>query len=330
MCECFSKYSSDEAFTEIEEELLIFSKESSNIVVVGDFNSRTSNLPDYIIIDDDLLDILDITDDVNNADHIFSYLMLKDKNIPLDRSTQDTGRVNKYGTKLFDLCKQCNLFIANGRLFADRGVGRTTCKNICLIDYLLLSPYMFDIVSDFEIVDFNPMFSDVHNRLHFTLYFPAHSGNHNTSIKTNNKRIRWKTNKAIDFARELENDKNNTLFEINKALDALPDKAHVTVGQVNCLINDLCNLFTKTANTVFSVKNEPRQQSNNSKPWFNKQCKLKRNEFHKAKNRFRHDKTECTKSLLNKKAKEYRKELNNNFCLYQNKCANELRSLAKI
>jgi hypothetical protein len=56
----YSKYSSEEAFTEIEEEMLTFSSNTNTIALVGDFNSRTSNLSDIVIVDDNLFNILDI------------------------------------------------------------------------------------------------------------------------------------------------------------------------------------------------------------------------------------------------------------------------------
>ena len=56
----YSKYSSEEAFTEIEEEMLTFSSNTNKIALVGDFNSRTSNLSDIVIVDDNLFNILDI------------------------------------------------------------------------------------------------------------------------------------------------------------------------------------------------------------------------------------------------------------------------------
>ncbi|CAG2212781.1 unnamed protein product [Mytilus edulis] len=160
----FSKYSSDESFIEIEEELLKFSQGIKNIVIVGDFNARTSSLKDYVDDDINLQEILQIEEDIIN-DNTSSYSILKENNI-LQRFNKDTGRVNKYGTKLLDFCKRCNLFIANGRLFSDNGIGHTTCKDASMVDYLLLSPNSFNITTDFEIIDFNPMFSDVHNRVH--------------------------------------------------------------------------------------------------------------------------------------------------------------------
>ena len=111
-------------------------------------NARTSILPDFIVSNQELFDILDITDDLEIAENMFSYLSLSEKKIPLDRANEDKGRINKYGAKLPELCKRCNLFIANGRIFNDQGIGKTTCKNVSLVDYLLLTPNLFDVISD--------------------------------------------------------------------------------------------------------------------------------------------------------------------------------------
>jgi hypothetical protein len=48
-------------------------------------NARTSILPDIIVPDQELFDILDITDDLEIAENMFSYSLLE-KNIPLHRA----------------------------------------------------------------------------------------------------------------------------------------------------------------------------------------------------------------------------------------------------
>jgi hypothetical protein len=43
-----SKYSSEEVFIEVEDELLFFSRDHKNIAFADDFNSRTSNASESI------------------------------------------------------------------------------------------------------------------------------------------------------------------------------------------------------------------------------------------------------------------------------------------
>ena len=77
---------------------------------------------------------------------MFSYQKLVDLNVPLERASEDNTRHN-YGVKLIELCKRCAMFIANGRLFKDQNIGRMTCKESSLVDYLILAPEPFKIIT---------------------------------------------------------------------------------------------------------------------------------------------------------------------------------------
>ena len=70
-------------------------------------------------------------------------------------------RTNKYGNKLIELWKRCSVHIANGWLDKNRFIANTSCKDARLVDYLILYPNVFNVVLEFEGVDFNQMFSDV-------------------------------------------------------------------------------------------------------------------------------------------------------------------------
>jgi endonuclease/exonuclease/phosphatase family metal-dependent hydrolase len=57
-----STYSSEEAFNELEDEIIFVSKNTKHITLVGDFNSKTSTLEYFIISDQDLLQLLDLSE----------------------------------------------------------------------------------------------------------------------------------------------------------------------------------------------------------------------------------------------------------------------------
>jgi hypothetical protein len=108
-----TKYTSDNAFNEIENELMSFSQNTKHITLVGDFNSRTSNLTNYILPDEELInEILDIVDD-DVIESMFSHQILQHHDIPLDRYSEDRARPNTYEMNLIKLCKRCSLFIAS-------------------------------------------------------------------------------------------------------------------------------------------------------------------------------------------------------------------------
>jgi hypothetical protein len=67
----------------------------------------------------------------------------------------------------------------------------------------------------------------------------------------------------------------------------------------------------------------------NNKPWFNGECKVKRDEFHNARKKYASSKTPENKTLLNTRAKEYGLVLSANYKKYTEKCSDELRSLFK-
>jgi len=80
-----------------------------------------------------------------------------------------------------------------------------------LVDYLLLTPHLFDVISDFDIIDFNSMFSDVHNIIHFNLSLPNKViDNSKINLDTpgciKKPRIKWKPNKANDCIQVLIDD----------------------------------------------------------------------------------------------------------------------------
>ena len=50
------------------------------------------------------------------------------------------------------MCKSFNIYIANGRLGSDKFLGGKTCKASTVVDYALLSPLLFTLVNNFEIL----------------------------------------------------------------------------------------------------------------------------------------------------------------------------------
>ncbi|CAC5413866.1 unnamed protein product [Mytilus coruscus] len=85
------------------------------------------------------------------------------------RDSQDKFKVDKYGKRLLELCRSLELFLANGRVGSDRGIGHSTC-NYSVIDYAIVSPTLFRAVTDFNVLPFDPVPSDVHNHICLQLF----------------------------------------------------------------------------------------------------------------------------------------------------------------
>jgi hypothetical protein len=77
--------------------------------------------------------------------------MLESNNICLERTSMDQ-RINSYGHKLLDMCKSNGIYIVNGKLELDKGVGKTTCKDASVVDYCLATVDLFTNITDFEIL----------------------------------------------------------------------------------------------------------------------------------------------------------------------------------
>jgi hypothetical protein len=58
----------------------------------------------------------------------------------------------------------------------------------------------------------NLMFSDVHNQIHFALYFSHNKSNTQESVNKNNAYAGWNSNKADDFTQVLHNDNSNVVL----------------------------------------------------------------------------------------------------------------------
>ena len=126
---------------------------SAHLILCGDFNSRTSDMPDFVT-NDVYLDYLPLPDDYEI-----------DVNLP--RFSQDNC-VNNNGSLLIDMCIQSGLRILNGRIGNDNGIGKCTyigSRGSSLIDYVLTMPDCMQMFNIFKVEDPNVL-SD-----HCVIYF---------------------------------------------------------------------------------------------------------------------------------------------------------------
>lgn len=145
-----SPYANDNVLEIIVEELPahVLSNNVTDIYLMGDFNGRTGTLPD--------------------ADCENSYDGSPANDIP-ERYNQDRV-TNLRGEELLDLCKRTGLIIANGRIGADRGVGKHTCfrptkwqnpftaakkdrLGCSVVDYLLVNGSAMAKLTNFDVLD---------------------------------------------------------------------------------------------------------------------------------------------------------------------------------
>ena len=149
-------WSKEEDFETLEKMVNDLKQGNQKIILTGDFNAKTKNLPDYLILNEH--------DDFHQLEGIFN-----EKIINTLRNSKDEHDIDIFGHKLLNLCKTLNIQIINGRLGKDAKLGKHTTRNLSVIDYTLTTPDLFDDIKDFDVLDFNPFLSDVHCPLIFSL-----------------------------------------------------------------------------------------------------------------------------------------------------------------
>ena len=136
---------------------------------IGDFNSRTGLLDDFITFDSMVADKYGL--DLCNNDLIESKQNLELQNIMTDRVSQDKC-VNKNGVRLIELCRHFDLNIVNGRFGSDKGHGDWTCATAngsSVVDDVIMSSSMMQYVSNCVVHSYDPRMADVHKPLQVML-----------------------------------------------------------------------------------------------------------------------------------------------------------------
>ena len=145
----------DDAFSLLYEELAQLPYDS-NVLLCGDYNAHTSVLPDYDIetfygSDGDLTQLLP-SDVYKSYDHIYKL----HASGRFCRFSKDSRPADTQGQHLINFCKDTGLLIMNGRIGIDKGVGGCTRMGTgesSVIDYVIGSPELFDVMYDFHIGD---------------------------------------------------------------------------------------------------------------------------------------------------------------------------------
>ena len=154
-----SKYASEDPFLELQELIFKHCSNTNNLLIFGDFNSRSGTLADYIHMDKFIcnrLGLQSLDEENTNILNLFEA-----SNIPISRNNTDKN-VNTYGKTFIDFCKNNDLFILNGRIGSDHIYPKLTCKDRSTVDYFLSSATIFDKITNFEVQEFLDLFSDAH------------------------------------------------------------------------------------------------------------------------------------------------------------------------
>lgn len=318
-----STYTDSEIFDNIEQTLTQF--EGSDVFLMGDFNARTGVLPDLPDLERNEDDLDPWEDDDPSSASICHNL-----SVPTQRHSEDPV-VNRYGRLLLQLVKNNNLIILNGRVGEDRGIGRVTCKGSSVVDYCITSANLLDKFESFEVLEFNHMFSDIHNPIQASLKC--------ANVETINVDImhQSKVPDTVNFCRPkwsddmIENFKTNLdMASINSLLDEVTgmlDKDSVSQENVDSVSNKLRSILIDSGKSCGAIKGESKRRSvkprprrkNGYKQWWDRNCETARKNFNNTKGKSKEERRVCSKV--------YKKAMHKARCKYRREFSKKIKNL---
>ena len=163
-----TRYAAVDPFTDIQSELESLRSDYNQILLLGDLNTRTGKLKDYIEPYHFLLQELGLDALENSFDTELECF--EKANVSIERKVTDTN-TNNFGYKLVDFCKSNSLYLLNGRIGRDRITGKNTCRGASCVDYFISNSELFQYARDLFIDDYCQLFSDVHNPVCFEMTY---------------------------------------------------------------------------------------------------------------------------------------------------------------
>ena len=134
-------------------------------------------------------------------------------------------------------------------------------------------------------MEFDPLISDVHCRLHVILSTDVPTDLHNNEVPPAiyKKPIRWNAEMKDQFVQSVDS-KINTQ-ELFTKLNALDAESNTFQTDLDAFVESFNSIFLESAHESFGEKSIRHNKSSNKvfQPWFDKNCKQKREAFHRAK-----------------------------------------------
>ncbi len=299
-----SSYYNNEMFDHITRDLLNFDDDDYYKLLCGDFNGHVGTKDDIVVFDDDICEANGINDETRmSVDTKYNMEML---DIPVTRASVDVARDNGgSGKKILELCKENNVCIMNGRVGQDIYHGKATTKHGTVIDYCISSPFLLSKVYKFSVQDFDPMYSDCHNRIMVTLkglcktqLNSSVANLSDSSIEGNHKcQIgKWKHEQNTEYVQNIDNERINALMDNMENLN------------VNEIVHTINNILLDSAKSTFPGDRKSAFKKNcNPLPGYDGKCLKLRRDYHRARKRFNTSRTTRDHNDMIAKSRVYSK-----------------------
>ena len=142
---CYNLYDTD-IFECIAKDIGYFS-EKGTVIIACDLNSRDGNLLDYIEHDSIAEPLLDV----------LSHVLTHDDDVILPKRVTEDTITNSFGRNSFNLCKNTDMRICNGRVAGIESGCFTFCNHLgsSVINHVLVHTYIIHRISNMCVCDFN-------------------------------------------------------------------------------------------------------------------------------------------------------------------------------
>ena len=320
-----SRYAHEEPFAELEKEILRYCCNSKYVIMLGDFNSRTGIMDDFVKMDS----YISKECCLEGLSDEFSEMLYNFENNSVKLTRQkDDHTTNNYGNKMVQFCKNTSLLILNGRLGNVENNKQATCKNTSTVDYFLCTSGLFNVLHDFEVCNFDHLYSDAHSPLTVKLKISGNRSHDENARGLEPKNIKlWDLSKLQFFSENIDID---SVSDINETLSLLSRSPEITQNDINSIVENIGVIFEKSAKLSFGYAGKNKStitQDIKIKPWFNNECRSTRNLYHYTRKMYNKNKTEHNKRKLKQVSKEYKNVIYKSQKQHKANRINKLRNL---
>lgn len=246
--------------------------ELGKVIIMGDCNSRTANLIDYIELDE--------TDYHQNSEGKSNLPTNYTSDLILPKRNNLDPEINEQGRMLIDFCIESKMRILNGRIDGDSlGFHTYYCpRGSSSIDYFLVSE---DIFHEFVYLHVFPP-----NELSdHSLLWTGLKNNSNYIYSQINNNINTKDCDLLPGKYNLESGSREKFVEAVQDSKLLIDQFLLEVNNpemdINNLSENLSNIILDSANKTFNFRpfKGKRKKKKGKQKWFNGNCKFFKREL---------------------------------------------------
>ena len=293
--------------------LLDHDPSENDVLLWGDLNAHTLCKDDLVDFDFNVHNGLDLDSDV--IESLQTKQTLIDMGLITERYNSDTKIDNGgYGEALVELCRNHQLVIFNGRAGYDKFLGKATTTDNSVIDYVIGSPALLRKTQSFNVRNFDPLFSDKHCAIQFSISRGQAMESPEVScdgtppptpgVRQNLTMIgKWAPEKSAEFAENIDAARIQSILMNG---DNLP--INNLIEEINSvLLNGAADTFGKKTVTI---NNDRKVKSRKTfKYKFSESAKLCRSAYHRARKAYNKNKSQANFLDLQAKSKLYKKEI---------------------